>query len=140
MLTKAFRHNVDAKNRLFIPAKFREELGLSFMIVKDIRNPRLKIYSLEEWEKYLEPIRKQNRDLSEAVMRFFHSGAMEVEPDSQGRVVLDKELLDYAGIGKEAVVLGCGDFGEIWSAERYDDFKASEDRESLLAQLQALGL
>ena len=61
MLTGEYRHSVDPKNRLFIPAKHREELGPSFMIVKDVRGPRLKVFSMEAWEAYIAPIRKQEK-------------------------------------------------------------------------------
>ena len=57
MLSNNFRHNVDAKNRLFVPAKYREELGETFIVSQSIRGNYLKIYSHEEWEKYIAPIK-----------------------------------------------------------------------------------
>ncbi|MCQ2429800.1 MAG: division/cell wall cluster transcriptional repressor MraZ [Clostridia bacterium] len=140
MLTGEYRHNVDPKNRLFIPAKHREELGNSFMIVKDVRGPRLKIYSMGAWEAYIAPIRSQERRLAEAALRFLHKDAVTAEPDSQGRVVLTPTLLAYAGIKKEAVIIGCADYAEIWDAEQYDREMAAEDPEALRAALEALGL
>ncbi len=140
MLTGEYRHSLDPKKRLFIPAKQRTELGTSFMIVKDIRGARLKVFSMEEWQKYIKPIQAQERKLAEATMRFLHSDAIEAEPDSQGRVVLTPGLIAYAGITKEAVFVGCGDFAEIWSAEAYDKEKSLIDPATLLASLEALGL
>ncbi len=140
MLTGEYRHSIDPKKRLFIPAKHREELGSSFMIVRDLRGPRLKIYSLAEWEKFTAPLRQQERKLAEATMRFLHRDAVQAEPDSQGRIVLTPALVEYAGITKEAVVVGCGDYAEIWSAESYDAAMADEDPEALCAALEALGL
>ncbi len=140
MLTGEYRHSIDQKNRLFIPAKQREELGSSFMIVRDLRGPRLKIYSIEAWEAFLEPIRKQERKLAEATMRFLHRDAVLAEPDAQGRVMLSPGLVEYAGITKEAVIVGCGDYAEIWAAEAYDAALDEEDPESLCAALEALGL
>ncbi len=140
MLTGEYKHSIDPKKRLFIPAKQREELGSSFMIVRDLRGPRLKIYSIEAWEAFLEPIRKQERKLAEATMRFLHRDAVLAEPDAQGRVMLSPGLVEYAGIIKEAVIVGCGDYAEIWAAEAYDVALDEEDPESLCAALEALGL
>ena len=140
MLTGEYRHSVDAKNRLFIPAKHREELGPSFIIVRDVRGPRLKIFSMAEWEAYIAPIKQQERKIAEQALRFLHRDAVFVEPDSQGRVVLSPSLLAYAGITKEAVVVGCSAYAEIWSAEAYDLETASEDAEAIRAQLELFGL
>ena len=140
MLTGEYRHSLDPKKRLFIPAKQREELGTSFMIVRDLRGPRLKVYSAEAWEAFLAPIRQQERKLAEATLRFLHRDAVLAEPDSQGRVVLTPALVAYAGITKEAVVVGCGDYAEIWAAETYDAAMSEEDPEALCAALGALGL
>lgn len=141
MLTGEYKHSVDAKNRLFIPAKHREELGTSFMIVKDVRGPRLKVFSMEAWEAYIAPIRAQDRQLSERTLRFLHRDAVTAEPDSQGRVLLTPKLLAYAGITKEAVIIGCADYCEIWSAERYSvEIEAEDDADLLRAELEQLGL
>lgn len=140
MLTGEYRHTVDAKNRLFIPAKHREGLGPSFVIVKDVRGPRLKVFSDQAWEAYLEPIRKLERKMAEQAMRFLLSTAVYAEPDSQGRVVLTPTLLEYAGIRKEAVIVGCADYAEIWAADRYDAEMNAVDPEQLRSALEALGL
>ncbi len=140
MLTGEYRHSLDPKKRLFIPAKQREELGTSFMIVRDLRGPRLKVYSAEAWEAFLAPIRQQERKLAEATMRFLHRDAVLAEPDSQGRVVLTPALIAYAGIAKDAVIVGCGDYAEIWAAETYDAAMNDEDPEALCAELEKFGL
>ena len=127
MLTGEYRHSVDAKNRLFIPAKHREELGTSFVIVKDVRGPRLKVFSMQAWEAYLEPIKHQDRKIVDQLMRFLHSTAIYAEPD-------------YAGIGKEAVIVGCADYAEIWAADKYDAEMNTVNPEELRSALEALGL
>ena len=73
-------------------------------------------------------------------MRFLHKDAVEGDPDAQGRVLLNKELLAYAGIEKDAVIVGCGEYAEIWSAEAYDKEMASEDVDALRDALERLGL
>ncbi len=140
MLTGEYRHSIDPKKRLFIPAKQREELGPSFMIVRDLRGPRLKVYSTEAWEAFIAPIKQQERKLAEAAMRFLHRDAVLAEPDSQGRIMLTPALIAYAGIEKEAVIVGCGDYAEIWAADAYDAAMNDEDPEALCAALEAFGL
>lgn len=140
MLTGEYRHTVDAKKRLFIPAKHREELGTSFVIVKDVRGPRLKVFSEDAWKAYLEPIKQQDRRIVDQMMRFLHSTALYAEPDSQGRVVLTPELMKYAGITKDAVIVGCADYAEIWAADKYDAEMNAVDPDALRSALEALGL
>ena len=144
MLTGEYRHSIDAKNRLFIPAKHRENLGPSFVIAKDIRTPILKVYSLEAWEAYTAPIKNMERKLAERFARFLFPGADPQSPDSQGRAVICKDLLDYAHINyqdaKEVVILGCGEYAEIWSLKDYEAAKAAEDLDALRDELERMGL
>ncbi len=135
-----YKHGLDPKNRLFMPAKLREDLGSLFVVVKDLRETCLKVYSLEGWEEYLEPIRKQNRKLQDRVMRLLNSTMAQVVPDSQGRITLPKELVELAEIKGTAVVVGCGYYAEIWSEANYAYLKEHENREELLEELEALGL
>lgn len=135
-----YRHSLDSKNRIFIPAKLREDLGAAFVVAKDIRTACLKVYSLAGWEAYLEPILKQNRSLKERVLRHLSASMVQVSPDSQGRITLPKELVEYAGIECSAVVVGCFDYAEIWAEEAYDQMKSSENVSELLSELEALGL
>ncbi len=135
-----YRHNIDTKNRIFIPAKLREDLGESFVVAKDMRTDCLKMYSLAGWEAYLEPILKQNRTLKEKVLRFLSSSMVQVSPDSQGRITLPKELVEHAGIEGSAVVVGCFDYAEIWAEAAYDRMKSEEDVSAMLAELESLGL
>ncbi len=140
MFTGEFEHSVDSKNRIFVPAKFRDELGESFMVVRDIRGPILKIYSLEGWQEYLAPIKAQERRVAEKTLRYLHRNAAQVTPDSQGRIVLPASLLAYAEIEKEAVVVGCSDYCEIWSLNNYRAEIDSEDADEIRAELERLGL
>ena len=135
-----YKHNLDAKNRIFVPAKLREELANALVVVKDLRETCLKVYSPEGWEEYLKPIRQQNRRLQEKVMRFLNSSMAQLTPDSQGRITLPRELVEYAEIKDSAVVVGCGDYAEIWAEDVYNKMKAEEDVTQLLEELEALGL
>lgn len=140
MFTGEYAHSVDSKNRIFVPSKFREELGESFIVARDIRGERLKIYSLEGWQAYIAPILNQERRLSEKAIRYLHRNASQVSPDSQGRILISRELLDYAGIVKEAVIVGCNSYAEIWSAENYAREIEQEDSAEIREELEMFGL
>ena len=140
MLGGEYRHSLDTKNRIFIPAKLRDELGLTFVVAKDIREKCLKAYSQAGWESYIAPLRQQNRKLSEKIMRFLHASLVQVTPDSQGRIVLPQELVDYAEIDRNVVIVGCCDYAEIWAEASYDQLTADEDISDMIAELESLGL
>ncbi|MBE6661463.1 MAG: division/cell wall cluster transcriptional repressor MraZ [Ruminococcaceae bacterium] len=140
MLTGEFRHSLDAKNRIFMPAKLREELGETFIIARDIREKCLKVYSMEGWAAYTAPIKEKPRQLAEQIMRLLHRSAAQVTPDSQGRVLLPPMLVEYAGIEKNAVVVGCEEYAEIWSEANYQTMLDNVDDEALRQALESWGL
>lgn len=140
VLTGEYRHSVDAKNRLFIPAKHREELGEELVVARDIRGPRLKVFSVQGWEDYIAPIKQQERKIAEPALRYLHRNAVKVTPDSQGRILLPQALLDYAQVEKNAVVVGNCDCAEIWSEALYEAEIAAESAEDLRAKLELYGL
>ncbi len=140
MLASCFKHNVDTKNRLFVPSKYREELGETFIVSQSIRGNYLKIYSHKEWEKYIEPIKLLPRKTSEEVLRFLIGNSIEVSPDGQGRIILPSTMLQFASITKGTVIIGCGDYAEIWAEESYENNQAEQDMEALRAALEDCGL
>ena len=140
MFTGEYAHSVDSKNRIFVPARFREELGETFVVARDIRGEILKVFSLEGWQSYIAPIMSQERKLSEKAIRYLHRNALQVSPDAQGRILLTKELLSYAGIVKEAVIVGCSSYVEIWSADNYARQIEDEDADEIRRELEFYGL
>ena len=140
MFLGEYRHNLDSKNRLFIPAKFREELGESFVVAKLMRGECLRVCSVAEWDKYIEPIRNMQRKDSEKIFRALTKEAIQVSPDAQGRVVLSAALVEKAGLTKNAVIIGCNDYVEIWSEEAYQRMIEEEDEGEMLAILESMGL
>ena len=140
MLGGEYRHGLDPKNRVFIPAKLREELGETFVVVKDLREKCLKIYSQAEWDKSIAPIKHQERRLAEKVLRFLSSSMSQVVPDSQGRILIPKDLVQYAEIERDVVVVGCYDYAEIWAEESYQRLKEEENLEEMIKDLESLGL
>ena len=140
MFTGEYEHIVDSKNRIFVPVKFREELGETFIVARDIRKSILKVCSLVEWERYLAPIKAQERRIAEEALRYLHRNAAQVSPDSQGRILIPASLLGYAEIEREAIFVGCSDYCEIWSAEKYKAEVSAEDPEDIREKLERLGL
>lgn len=116
MFMGEYRHAMDEKGRLTIPAKFREELGERFVLTRGL-DQCLFVYPMEEW-KNLEgklkglPFTKAD---ARAFSRFFFSGAVECELDKQGRVNIPSTLLSFARIEKECVIIGVSNRVEIWS-------------------------
>ena len=139
MLSNNFKHNVDSKNRLFVPAKYREELGETFVVSQSIRGNYLKIYSHAEWEKYIAPIKLLPRKTSEEALRFLIGNSIEVSPDGQGRIILPNSMLQFASITKGTVIIGCGDYAEIWAEEIWNEKNSGENAESLTEQMIRLG-
>ena len=140
MFTGEYEHSVDSKNRIFVPAKFREELGETFIVARDIRGTKLRIFSQKGWEDYIAPILQQERRISEKAMRYLHRNAVQVSPDAQGRIILTRELLAFAEIKKNAVIVGCSTYAEIWSSENWQAELEGEDADSIRLELERFGL
>ncbi|MBQ8004895.1 MAG: division/cell wall cluster transcriptional repressor MraZ [Clostridia bacterium] len=133
-----FRHALDAKNRLFIPAKHREVFGESVMIVRDLENKCLLVYSKDEWESYRSNVlSKVPSSQRHDVNRFLYRNSLECGYDSQGRVLLSPELCKHAELERgTAVIVGCGDYAEIWTEENYSAKISEEDPDEIVALLK----
>lgn len=143
MLLGEYEHTLDPKGRLAMPAKLRENLGSKFIITKGL-DGCLFVYDLDQW-KLLEaklaalPMsRKTARDFT----RFLFGGACEGECDRQGRVLIPVNLRRYAGLEKDAVIVGVGSRAEIWDAVKWREYNESnaEDVSELAEQLADLGI
>ncbi len=123
MLMGEFHHNIDEKNRLVIPSKFRCELGEKFIVTRGLDHC-LFVYSMNEWQKLVEklktlPFTQMN---ARKFSRFFLSGAIDAEFDRSGRISITSPLIEYAGITKECVIIGVSDRLEIWAKETWENF------------------
>jgi len=118
-----YQHNVDSKGRIILPAKFRELLGEMFVATKGL-DKCLFIYPKEEWAILEEKLKKLPlaKQEARAFVRFFFSGAAELEFDKQGRVLLPNNLRDYAGLGKDIIVVGVSSRIEIWDKQAWIDY------------------
>jgi MraZ protein len=110
-----YEHSVDAKGRVIMPAKLREDIGEKFILTKGL-DGCLFAYSQTEWQNFEEKLKtlpltnKNARDF----VRFFLSGAIECEIDKQGRFLIPGNLREYGKLDKEIVILGVGTRIEIW--------------------------
>lgn len=134
-----FRHTLDAKNRIFIPAKYRTVLGSSFYITRKMEKC-LAIYSEEEWTRLTEKLNSQPDSKVGLIKQFLYSKTVNVVPDSQGRIVIPADLMKYAAIDKNAVVIGVGDHVQIWAEALWNEKEENIDTEALMEQLRELGI
>ena len=123
MLMGEYLHIVDTKGRMILPAKFREELGTSFILTKGLDNC-LFIYEASEWS-VLEGKLKQlplSKPEARAFMRFFFSGATQIECDKQGRILIPANLRKYAKLDKDVVVIGVLNRVEVWDKNSWNSY------------------
>ncbi|MDD6269912.1 MAG: division/cell wall cluster transcriptional repressor MraZ [Oscillospiraceae bacterium] len=138
-LMGTYYHNIDVKGRLNFPTKLREILGVSFYVTKSIDSPCLTVYSQEEWDKLSAKVAAIPASKSGKIQRWLFSGACEVTPDKQGRILLPQELRAFAGLEKDIVVIGANDKAEIWDKSRWDEMNSSMDMDDLLSAMSELG-
>lgn len=142
MFIGEYQHGLDAKNRIIIPAKFREKLGMNFVITKGL-DGCLYAYPTSEWSKLEEKLKSlplTNKD-ARAFTRFFFSGASEIELDKQGRGLIPQNLIEYASIKKEIVSIGVLSRVEIWSKEKWQEYNESGiDYDAIAEKMNDLGI
>ena len=109
-------HNLDSKNRLFIPARFRDQLGERFYIMPGAET-NLFVYPQETFEEIAEQYRKTHRGLKQQTA--FFSNVVEATVDNQGRVTLEGRHVQHAELVKEVAVVGSGRRVEIWPMEKF---------------------
>ena len=139
MLTGKYSHSIDAKNRLIIPSRIKEQLGDTITILRG-SDKCLTLYSAEEWESYAKKISELPKTQVRALTRYLYSNSIEVQPDSQGRVMLPAEMIKYAEITKNIITVGCGKYAEIWSEEVWNAQNLDEEPEDFTKMLLELGL
>ena len=142
MFIGEYQHSLDSKNRMIVPAKLREGLGDKFVITKGL-DGCLYAYPMNEWkalEEKLKTLPLTNKD-ARTFVRFFFSGATEVEPDKQGRGLIPQNLKEYASIEKEIVSIGTLTRVEIWSKEKWQEYNESNiDFDSIAEKMSDLGI
>lgn len=123
MLIGEYQHNIDQKGRVIVPARFREDLGERFYVTKGM-DGCLFVLPPAEWQKLQEKVLAMPMSKARKIQLFFFAGAMEAEPDKQGRILLPQPLREYAGLTKDVTFIGAMNRGEIWDARKWTDFNA----------------
>ena len=134
---------LDDKNRLFVPAKLRAEMGEDFFVTLGVNcgHSCLTVYTAKDWETLVQNYNALPISQRSAATSLIFINATECNPDKQFRFTLTQNLLDYAGIGKDVVIVGRAGQAEIWDAEAFNAFeKENLTPEKLLASLEAIGL
>jgi len=137
MLLGEYDHTIDDKNRLTLPAKFRQALADEVVVARGM-DGCLVVYTRANWDDFvaarmqgLSPFSKEARQMS----RFIFAGATEAELDKQGRVMVPPALSEHAGLGREVVVAGLRDHVEIWDRARWrEQLKEVEGSVELVAE------
>lgn len=143
MLMGEYRHNLDAKGRLIIPAKLREQIGSELVLTRGMEGCIFG-YPLVEWAKIEAKLAKLSltKKNARSFTRMFYSGAMEGEFDKQGRINISPTLKEHAGLKKECVIVGVSTRIEIWAKERWDDYseEANESYDDIAESLDDIEL
>lgn len=143
MFIGEYKHNLDSKGRVALPVRFRQEIGNGVIITKGLDHC-LFVFTSKDWEILAQklinlPLVQSN---SRAFVRLMVAGAMAVEPDKQGRILIPDYLRQYANFKKEVVVAGVYNRIEIWNNDAWDEYKLkTEDSSDEIAEkLGELGI
>lgn len=134
-------HNIDKKGRVFVPAKFREELGEEFMLCCSVDGQRcLCVYSMAEWEKVDQKLQSLPSSVAGPLIRYMYSGAEKVSCDAQGRVLIPQNLREHARLESEATIIGMSSKIEIWSVDAFKNFEEELSPEQISELAQKLNI
>ena len=149
MFRGATKVTLDAKGRLAIPTRYRERLAVrcdNQLVATVDKDHCLLIYPLPDWEEIerklvrLPSFRKQTRTLQQMMLGY----ATEVDIDAHGRILLSRELRDFAGLDRQAILIGQGHRFEVWDEERWnekrDAWLDTDDDGELPPELESLSL
>ena len=131
-----YKHSIDAKGRLAMPAKLRDELGERFTVTKGL-DGCLAVYPEKEWESLEDRIRALgNGEKARRVKRYYFANAFDAQLDAQGRILIHAGLREFADLQKDVVVIGQLDHAEIWNSEKWRVYNEAIDAESVAADVE----
>ncbi len=136
MLIGEYKHTLDPKKRLSLPSKWRRELGKNLVVTRGLDNC-LFVYPLKQWQAITDKISQLPLGQSDtrSFNRFFLSGAVEVEVDSVGRILVPDFLKEFAKLDGKVVLAGIYDRIEIWDEKKWENYKRRiESQADALAQ------
>jgi len=142
MLIGEYKHSLDIKRRTAIPAKFRKEIGKTAVITKGL-DKCLFVYTVKEWEKVAEKLSELPTGQADtrSFVRNMFSGAVDVDIDALGRILIPDFLKEYAGLKDKAVIVGVYKRLEIWNEENWETYKkrAEKQTDTLAEKLGEIG-
>lgn len=142
MFTGEYRHAVDGKGRIAVPARFRGQLADGAVVARWL-DSCLAIFPMTAWGELATrvgglPMTDPNARL---LQRQLFAGAFETELDGQGRVLVPQGLREFAGLETEALVLGSRDHAEIWAPARWTEYSRSlDDPDAFARAIAGLGI
>lgn len=141
MFLGEYTHTIDDKGRVTIPAKFRGELAAGLVVTRGF-DQNLMVFTAQEWEALAEKIAA--RPFSDESVRAFRrrvfSGAVDLTPDRQGRIVLPQYLRDFAAIDDEVVIAGMFNYVELWSTDAWQEVRESIEDNNDATRWEDLGI
>lgn len=131
MLIGEYRHTLDPKNRISVPAKFRKELGASVVVTRGL-DKCLFVYAKSAWKREAEKIAQHSTGSAagRGLSRLMLAGATEADVDSAGRILIPDYLRQYAGLGEKNVLAGVSDRVEIWEEKAWDAYTKTIERDA----------
>lgn len=131
MLIGEYKHSLDEKRRMALPAKFRKSLGKKIIITRGL-DSCLFIFSQVEWRSVVEKFNQLSMGQadSRAFARYFFAGASELEVDQLGRVLVPAELALHAGLTSKVVLIGVNDRCEVWNETSWSTYRAGVEKEA----------
>ena len=126
--TGEFRHTIDAKGRLIVPSRMRDELEGDTAVLVTYLDGCIAMFSKEGFQRFEQQLMglERSREESRALIRTMGSGTHTDEVDKQGRITVPVKLRDYAGIEKDVVIIGAFDHAEIWNPQSWNDRQLDE--------------
>lgn len=129
MLVGSYQHNIDAKGRLIMPAKYREHIGATFMLSLGYDNC-VRAYSPEEWKNFkakIDALPDEDEDVL-TIKNVIYSNSAECEVDKQGRILIPQNLREYANLTGETVIIGMSNCIDIWDSKNWNDKYGKVDK------------
>ncbi len=140
MFMGEYNHTIDAKSRIIVPSRLREELGDRFVVTLGLEGC-LFVYPYDEWNHFVEELRKlPGTQEARQLQRYFMAGAADCEADKQGRILIPAKLREYAALEKDVVFIGMMNKVEIWSRERWEKNHTFEGMDEIADRMAEYGL
>ena len=135
----SYTHSIDAKKRVFVPSKFREELGEEFYITRKF-DSYLSVYTAEDWSAYVEKLERLPETDAVEIQDFILGAAQKCTPDANGRIILEDRLIKHAGIDKNIVFVGAGRQIRLWAEEEWNERESARDFDAMREKMRNYGL